>query len=136
MQFTSAMLADAAQIQAGKLFVMGGGFDTIRARAFPATHRSLVVVMVAEISPEERQRDLTITVDLIDEDGREMGVRAQGRLRVNVPGDALPPGASNAVPLVSPFFNITFPEPKGYSFVIKHESRELSRVRFRVVQVT
>ena len=136
MQFTSAMLADAAQIQAGKLFVMGGGFDTIRARAFPATHRSLVVVMVAEISPEERRRDLTITVELIDEDGREMGVRAQGRLRVNMPNEALPPGASNSVPLVSPFYNITFPEPKGYSFVVRHEQRELTRVRFRVLQVT
>jgi hypothetical protein len=136
MHFTSAMLADAAQIQAGKLFVMGGGFDTIRARAFPATHRSLVVVMVAEVGPDERQRDLTITVELIDEDGREMGVKAQGRLRVNVPNDALPPGASNAVPLVSPFYNLTFPEPMGYSFVVRHESREMTRVRFRVLQVT
>ena len=92
--------------------------------------------MVAEISPDERRRDLTITVELIDEDGKEMGVRAQGRLRVNMPNEALPPGASNAVPLVSPFYNITFPEPKGYSFVIRHEQQELTRVRFRVLQVT
>ena len=62
MRFTSAMLADAAQVQSGKLFVLGGGFDTIPVRSVPAVHRSLTLAMVAEVDPDERQRDLLAAV--------------------------------------------------------------------------
>lgn len=135
MRLTSAMLADAATVQGGKLFVMGGGFDTIRARTFPATHRMLTIAMVAEIGPDERQRDLVIDIELRDEDGAEVGVKSQGRMRVGAPA-LLPPGSSSLVPLVSPFYNVTFPEPKGYSFVISFDEQELARVGFRVLQVS
>jgi hypothetical protein len=132
MKMTSAMLADAAQVQAGKLFVLGGGFDTISVRSLPATHRSLSLAMVAEVAPEDRQRDLDLAIKLVDEDGAEMGVAAKGRLRVGTPPN-LPPGASSIIPIVSPFHNITFPEAKGYSFLVSLNDQELARVKFRVV---
>jgi hypothetical protein len=135
MRFTTAMLADAAQVQGGKLFVLGGGFDTISARSLPVVHRALSVALVAEVSPDERHRDLEITITLIDEDGNEMGVEAKGKLRVGAPPN-LPPGSSSIVPIVSPFYNIRFPEAKGYAFVVTFEEEELARVRFRVVQVS
>ncbi len=134
MRLTSAMLADAAQVQAGKLFVLGGGFDTISVRSVPAVHRSLTLAMVAEIDPDERQRDLELTIQLIDEDGTSVGVEAKGRLRVGAPPN-LPPGSSSVVPIVSPFHNIVFPEAKGYVFVVSLDDEELARVRFRIVQV-
>jgi hypothetical protein len=135
MRFTTAMLADAAQVQGGKLFVLGGGFDTISARSLPVVHRALSVALVAEVGPDERHRDLEITITLIDEDGNEMGVEAKGKLRVGAPPN-LPPGSSSIVPIVSPFYNIRFPEAKGYAFVVTFEEEELARVRFRVVQVS
>ena len=134
MRLTTAMLADAAQVQGGKLFVLGGGFDTISARSFPVIHRSLTVAMVAEIGPDERQRDLEIGLELVDEDGQDLGVRAKGTLRVGAPQN-LPPGSTSIVPIVSPFHNIQFPEAKGYAFVILYNEEELARVRFRVVAV-
>lgn len=85
MKLTSAMLADAAQVQSGKLFVLGGGFDTISVRSVPATHRSLSLAMVAEVAPEDRQRDLDLAIKLVDEDGADVGVEAKGRLRVGTP---------------------------------------------------
>jgi hypothetical protein len=39
------------------------------------------------------------------------------------------------VPIVSPFHNITFPEAKGYAFLVSLNGEELARVLFRVVQV-
>lgn len=135
MKLTSAMLADSAQVQAGKLFVLGGGFDTISVRALPATHRSLSLAMVAEVEPDERQRDLELSITLVDEDGAELGVKASGKLRVGTPPN-LPPGASSVVPIVSPFHNITFPAAKGYAFLVSLNGEELARVLFRVVQVT
>jgi hypothetical protein len=128
------MLADAAQVQAGKLFVLGGGFDTISVRSVPAVHRSLTLAMVAEIDPDERQRDLELMIRLIDEDGTSVGVEAKGRLRVGAPPN-LPPGSSSVVPIVSPFHNITFPDAKGYAFVVSLNDTELARITFRVVQV-
>lgn len=128
------MLADAAQVQGGKLFVLGGGFDTISARTVPVVHRSLSLAMVAEISPEERHRDLEIGIVLVDEDGQPMEVEARGKLRVGAPPN-LPPGSTSIVPIVSPFHNIQFPEAKGYAFVVTLEDEELARIQFRVVKV-
>ena len=135
MRLTTAMLADAAQVQGGKLFVLGGGFDTISARTLPIVHRSLTLAMVAEVEPDERHRDLEILIRLVDEDGQGLDVEAKGKLRVGAPPN-LPPGATSIVPIVSPFHNIEFPEPKGYAFVIDFEEDELARVRFRVVRVS
>lgn len=134
MKLTSAMLADAAQVQSGKLYVMGGGFDTISVKSLPAVHRNLTLAMVAEIGPDERQRDLEMTIGLFDEDGSEVGVEAKGKLRVGAPPN-LPPGSPSIVPIVSPFHNITFPEAKGYAFVVSFGDTELARVKFRVVQL-
>ncbi len=134
MRLTTAMLADAAQVQGGKLFVLGGGFDTISARVLPVIHRSLTVALVAEIEPDERHRDLEIGLRLVDEDGQELGVEAKGRLRVGAPPN-LPPGSSSIVPIVSPFYNIEFADAKGYAFVVSFENEELARIRFRVVRV-
>ncbi len=132
MRFTTAMLADAAQVQGGKLFVLGGGFDTITARSLPAAHRGIALVLVAEIGPEERHRDLELVIRLVDEDGAALGVEAKGKLRVGAPPN-LPPGASSTVPMVSPFSNLRFPEAKGYAFVVEHDGIERVRVPFRVV---
>lgn len=134
MKLTSAMLADAAQVQSGKLFVLGGGFDTISVKSLPATHRNLSLAMVAEVGPEDRQRDLELHISLVDEDGQPVGVEAKGMLRVGAPPN-LPPGSPSVVPIVSPFHNITFAEAKGYVFIISLGGEELAHVRFRVVQV-
>ena len=131
MKLTAAFLSDAAQVTAGKLYVLGGAFDTITARSFPAVHRSLAVVLVAEVGPGDRNRDLPIRIQLVDEDGAEIGVESQGNLRVGAPS-ALPAGASSLVPLVSAFGNLRFPAAGGYVFVITHEDEEIGRIPFRI----
>jgi hypothetical protein len=128
------MLADAAQVTAGKLYVLGGAFDTISARSFPAIHRSLTLALVAEIGPGDRNRDLDLVIRLLDEDGGDLGVESQGKLRVGAPSD-LPAGAMTLVPLATVFNNLKFPTAGGYVFVVEHEDEELTRVPFRVRQV-
>jgi len=135
MRLTTAMLADAAQVQGGKLFVLGGGFDTISARSLPVVHRNLTLAMVAEIEPDERHRDLEILIQLLDEDGRSLDIEARGKLRVGAPPN-LPPGATSIVPIVSPFYNIQFTEAKGYAFIVTFEGNEIARIKFRVVMVS
>jgi hypothetical protein len=134
VQLTTAMLADAAQVQGGKLYVLGGGFDTIVTRNLPAVQRSLAVVLVASIDPSERHQDLELSIALLDEDGAATGLEAKGRVRVGAPAN-LPPGAPSTVPIVSQFANVRFPEAKGYTFVVSYENQELTRVPCRVVKV-
>jgi hypothetical protein len=135
MKLTTAMLCDAAQVQSGKLFILGGGFDTINVPNLPATQRNLSLAMVAEVGQEDRQRDLELHISLVDEDGQAVGIEAKGKLRVGAPPN-LPPGAPSVVPIVSPFQNVTFAEAKGYAFVVSLEGEELARIRFRVVQAS
>jgi len=133
MRLTSAMLADAAQVTAGKLYVLGGAFDTITARSFPIVYRSIAVVLVAEVGPADRNRDLPLRISLHDEDGADMGIESVGNLRVGAPS-SLPAGAATIVPLVGAFGNVRFPKPGGYVFVVEHEDQELAHIPFRVRQ--
>ncbi len=133
MRLTSAMLADAAQVTAGKLYVLGGAFDTITARGFPIVYRSIAVVLVAEVGPADRNRDLPLRITLRDEDGADMGVESVGNLRVGAPS-SLPAGAATIVPLVGAFGNVRFPKPGGYVFIVEHEDQELAHIPFRVRQ--
>ncbi|MBP1632755.1 MAG: hypothetical protein H6Q11_1043 [Acidobacteria bacterium] len=131
MRLTVAMLADSAQVSGGKLYVLGGAFDTVNARAFPALVRTLSVVLVPEIAPAERNRDLPIAIRLLDEDGIALGVESKGMMRVGEPS-SLPAGASSLVPLVASFLGIRFPRAGGYVFVVEQEGHELGRISFRV----
>lgn len=131
MRLTVAMLADSAQVVGGKLYVLGGAFDNIRAPKFPALVRSLSLVLVAEVEPAERNRDLSISIRLLDEDGVALGVESQAKLRVGAPS-SLPAGASSLVPLVGSFLGLRFPQAGGYVFIIEHEGLELGRLPFRV----
>ena len=125
------MLADSAQVSAGKLFVLGGAFDTINARSFPATVRGLSVVLVADVEPADRNRDLPIAIRLFDEDGTSLGVESRGMMRVSA-SSTLPAGASSLVPLVASFLGVRFTRPGGYVFIVDHEGEELGRIPFRV----
>lgn len=125
------MLADSAQVSAGKLFVLGGAFDTINARSFPAALRGLSVVLVAEVGPGDRDRELPIAIRLFDEDGTSLGVESRGMMRVGSPS-TLPAGASSLVPLVASFLGVRFARPGGYVFIVEHDGEELGRIPFRV----
>jgi hypothetical protein len=125
------MLADAAQVVAGKLYVLGGGIDIVSVRTFPALILSLSVVLVAEMGPGDRHRDLEISLTLADEDGKPMGVGSRGTVRVGDPS-LLPAGSFSSVPLVGTFNGLRFEKPGGYVFIIEHDGRPIGRLPFRI----
>ena len=127
MKVQAATLADHAEVLGGKLYLMGGAFDTIYAQSLPARHKKLHVVLVLEIDVGERQRDLKIDIELVDEDGQPVGPHAQGRLRVGAPA-SLKPGQPSVLPLNVPFFDIEFPAARLYAFRISYGDDELARI--------
>lgn len=125
------MIADAAQVAGGKLFVLGGAFDVIAARAIPTTHRNWAIALVAEVGPGERHRDIVIDISLVDEDEEPVGLDFQAQIRVGAPA-VLRPGDVSIVPMAIPLPDVTFPAAKGYAFRVARDGEELARIRFRV----
>ena len=135
MKATSAFLADSAQVKGGKLYVLGGAFDTIRSRRFPVVHKAMAFVMVLEITPSERDQVVDIEVDLMDEDMNPTGSKAKGQFKVPEPAQGRP-GQVSVFPIAIPFFDIRFPSAGGYVFRVTFgDGEELVRVPFWVQEV-
>jgi hypothetical protein len=94
-------------------------------------HPQLSLVLLVEVEPHEWDQSLDLRIQLIDEDGANMGIDARGSLRVQGMTSGKP-GQPSLVPMVSNFVNLRFPLAKGYAFAVDHDGIELTRVGFRV----
>ncbi len=128
-----ALLADAVQVVQGKLYVLGGGWDTLFVPGFPARFPSLGVGLRIRVPWSWADQVVVIGVDLQEEDGARVlpsPPLTQG-LKVTRP-DGLPEGSDLGVARSFTFNNITFPKAGGYSFVISIDEQIASRLRFSV----
>lgn len=128
-----ALLADAVQVVQGKLYVLGGGWDTLFVPGFPARFPSLGVGLRVRVPWSWADQVVVIGVDLQEEDGGRVLPTApltQG-LKVSRP-PGLPEGSDLGVARSFTFNNITFPKEGGYSFVISIDEQVTSRLRFSV----
>jgi hypothetical protein len=78
-----ALIADHAELVNGKLYLMGGGWDTYNAPAEPIQLQPAIALGV-RIGWEETNRNVPVRVTIEDDDGAEM-VRADGTLMVGRP---------------------------------------------------
>ncbi|UQX10259.1 DUF6941 family protein [Candidatus Mycobacterium methanotrophicum] len=76
------MLADAATVADGKLFVHGGCWNTIITPQIPAVHPTLALALVFKINWHEANEDLPVALALVTEDGQPAGFRIELKLRV------------------------------------------------------
>ncbi|MPZ51314.1 MAG: hypothetical protein GEU79_01015 [Acidimicrobiia bacterium] len=129
-----ALLADSVQAVGGKLFVLGGGWDTLFVPSFPARHPSLGIGLRIRVPTSSMSEGMTIDVDLQDADGNSLlpkPLRHPVRLnRDRQPEDATDVGIVRAFTLN----NLQFREPGFYSFVISLDDEPRSRLRFRVTE--
>lgn len=128
-----AMLADSVQAVRGKLFILGGGWDTLWVPRFPARHPSLALGLRLRVPVSWKSDSLSLTVELQDEDGHSLLPRTLGqdiRLHSNAPR----PPATSDFGLVRSFTfnNLRFDHEGAYSFVISVDGEPVSRVRFAV----
>ena len=132
MDLDFALLADAADVSMGKLYVMGGAFDTIQVPAFPAVHPLLAVVLRLLLGPTDLDRKHTLQVLLLDADAKHIA-SANGELTVpKAPGS--PQGWKQAVILPLRFFNVPFKETGHYSIEILVDGTLTKAIPLRVLQ--
>jgi hypothetical protein len=132
MDLDFAFLADAADVPLGKLFVLGGAFDTIHVPAFPATHPVLVVVLRLLLGPTDLDRKHDLEILLLDADAHHVA-SAKGELMVPKSPES-PQGWKQAVILPLRFFNVPFQQPGHYSIEIIVDTKMVKAIPLRVIQ--
>jgi hypothetical protein len=121
------MLADAATLAEGKLYIQGGGWTSIIAPQMPAVHPALAIVLVFRLDWHEGNEDLVFDIELVDEDGKPAGMRGEMHLRV-----APTPGATKGTYLYSSiaqsFYGLRFNSYGTYQFKLTHKDQLLASV--------
>jgi hypothetical protein len=131
MEVTAAMLADAASVEGGKLFIHGGGWDTIDVAAVPATHPAMALVLIFRIEYDEALADIPIVIELLDEDDKPLELRLEGKINAGHP-PRLRRGMPTFHPLALAFPMLTFQHEGGYRFRVTSGDRELASIPLRV----
>lgn len=135
MKLTAAFLADAAQTENGKLFVHGGGWDTIGATQFPTTHPTMALVWILKVDYDEALEDLPIQVELLTEDNQPVGPRVEGVINAgHAPRKKR--GTPTFIPQTFTLNLLKFDAPGGYHFRIASGDEELGSVPFQIIPAT
>jgi hypothetical protein len=133
MKVITAMLADAARVESGKLYIHGGGWDNISTGSFPTLHPTLALVLTLQVEYDEALQEIPISISLINEDGEELGPVLEGSVTTGHP-----PGSKRGSPTLVhqaiTFNALRFEAAGGYTFVVKSKDTELQRVSFRLLK--
>lgn len=132
MELTTAMLADAAHLAQGKLYVLGGQWDRIAASQIPARHPTMAVVLVFKVEYTEALSTMSMNVELML-DGDPVGPKAIGQLSVgHAPG--LKRGAPQFTPAAITFNNVQFDKAARYEWVVSVDDKVLGHIPLDVVR--
>jgi hypothetical protein len=129
-----ALLADSVQAVRGKLYVLGGGWDTLWVRSVPARHPSLAIGLRIRVPVSWNGEAFTLSVELQDADGASLLAQPLTHT-VNLP-PRRPDSRATDLGLVRSFTfnNLIFQREGMYSFVILVDDDPVSRLRFAVRQ--
>jgi hypothetical protein len=129
-----ALLADAVQAVRGKLFVLGGGWDTLWVQRFPARHPSLAIGLRLRVPVSWGSDTLQLSVELQDADGHAMLPRPLSHDIRLPPATQHNPNATDFGLIRSfTFNNLMFEQEGSNSFVISVDDEPVSRLRFTVL---
>lgn len=128
-----ALLADAVQAVRGKLFVLGGGWDTLWVPRFPARHPSLAIGLRLRVPVSWTSDTLRLSVELQDVDGRGLlpGPLTHA-IKLSKPAPTHPNATDYGLVRSFTFNSLRFDREGPYSFVISVDDQPVSRLRFIV----
>ncbi len=128
-----ALLADAVQAVRGKLFVLGGGWDTLWVQRFPARHPSLAIGLRLRVPVSWGSDSLKLSVELQDADGHPLLPHPLAH-DIRLPAKTHPAAEVTDFGLIRSFTfnNLMFESEGSYSFVISVDDEPVSRLRFTV----
>lgn len=129
-----ALLADSAQVMGGKLYILGGGWNTLFVNRFPVRHPSLAVGLRIRVPWSLTDRTVTVGLDLEDEDGGRVLPTAPITQAIKVSrAPMMPEGSDIVIARSFTFSNLTFEKPGGYAFLITIDGEVSERLRFTIL---
>ena len=126
-----ALLADSVQAVGGKLYVLGGGWDTLFVSGFPARHHSMAIGLRVRVPWRPPSVQVRIGVELVDADGRRLLPSEVGH-NVTVSSRQSMDRPDTGILRSFTFNNLTFENEGDYSFVISIDGEISERLRFVV----
>ena len=133
MDLESVLIADYADVAGGKLYLVGGGWDTTTVQAIPAQVRMAVSVGV-RIGWEETNRPVPVRITVVDDDMHELA-RLEAQVNVGRPPHLLPGSTQLAQVAVNLAVNVT--KAGGHVVIVRagDEPEPVERrLPFRVAQ--
>jgi hypothetical protein len=134
MKMALAVLADAAVANPvdGKMYIIGGGFDTLAVQRFPAQHPALALALQLLVAPSECGRPKKLEVHAVDADGRPF--QPPFTVEVTPPRNPIDPGLPTPIGLVGTFQQLQFAKPGEYAFNVLVDGSEIVSLPLRVIQ--
>jgi hypothetical protein len=114
MQIDYALLAEHAEVTGNKLYLMGGGWDTMFAPEAPAAVR-VVCATGIRVDWDETNIAFPVTLTIEDDDAQEV-FRIQGQMNVGRPPN-LAIGATQLYQMAATM-QVTLPRFDGYHVVV------------------
>jgi hypothetical protein len=124
------MLADSAEVVNNKLYVLGGGWDSITVKSgFPVTHPCAVATAFS-VPWNETNQPRNVEIEILTEDG-------QSRAKIGAKVEAgrptgLPQGQSQRVQFAVRF-QLKLEGPGGHVIIARIEGEERRQVPFNIV---
>lgn len=128
-----AVLADAVQAVDGKLYILGGGWDTLVVGHFPVRHHTLAIGLRLRVPWSSERQQVRFDVGLQDADGTSLLPDEIHHVIDISPRDRGNRQDFGVVRSVT-FNNLTFQIAGDYSFVITLDGEVVHRLRFTVKQ--
>jgi Family of unknown function (DUF6941) len=125
MELVSAMVADAASAFNGKLYVHGGGWNSLVAREFPFDHPAMALAIILSPDASESPGMGELRIQLVDDDGNDMGVGAAAGIGFGH-NPLYKDGQKVTAPFAIPFEKVRFEKPGQYEFRISWNGEPLS----------
>ena len=126
------ILADSAQVIGNKLYLLGGGWDSLRVNTGFPVQRHLAVAASFRCSWNETNQKNNFEVEILTQDGETVG-KVSGQFEVGRP-PGIPPGQDQRMQMAVDM-GLTFQQPGGYIVVARIEGEEGQRVPFNVVEM-
>ena len=124
------ILADAAQIVGGKLYLLGGGWDLLAVnQPFPVT-RVCALAASYSVPWTETNRRFDVEIVIVSDEGVEIA-KIAGQVEVGRPAGT--PAGSEQRAQICADLHLEFGGPTSYAIISSIEGREDMRTSFRVV---
>lgn len=131
MEVDYLLIADFAEALNGKIYVQGGGWDTLTVNAQFPLSRSVAIALGLRVPWEDTNQRHGVRLVVLNEDRQAEIALAEGEVEVGrAPG--IPQGHAQLVPIAFTL-PLKFPEPSSFSVRLSVDDRELKVIPFRVV---